>query len=75
MLVREKRSGTAHSGLDFVENQQRAVPGGDVAGGRQVAVGRHDDAALPHDRLQEHRGGVVTDRGRQSVGVAVRHVA
>ena len=74
VLVREKRSGTAHSGLHLVEDQQRTVAGGDVASGRQVAVGRHDDAALPHDRLQEHRGGVVTDRAGQRVGVAVGHV-
>ena len=40
----------------------------------QVARGRDDDAALPHDRLQEHRGGVVVDGGGQRVGVAVRHV-
>ncbi len=74
VLVREKRSGAAHSGLHLVEDQQRTVPGGDLAGGRQVAVGWHDDAALPHDRLEEHRGGVVTDRRGQRVDVAVRHV-
>ena len=58
VLVGEKRAGAAHSGLHLVEHQQRAVLGGDLAGGHQVAGGRDDDAALPHDRLQEHRGGV-----------------
>ena len=48
--------------------------GGDVAGGREVAIGRDDDTALPHDRLQEHRGGVVADRSDQGIGVAVWHV-
>ena len=74
VLVGEKRAGAAHSGLHLVEDQQCAVPRGDLAGGGQVALGRDDDAALPHDRLQEHRGGVVADGGGQRVRVAVRHV-
>ncbi len=74
VLMREKRSSAAHPGLHLVEDQQRAVPGSDIARRRQIAIGRHHDAALPHDRLQENRSGVVTDRGRQRVGVAVGHV-
>ena len=74
MLVCEERTGAAHPGLHLVEDQQRAVAGGDIARRREIAVGRHDDAALPHDRLQEHRSGLVADRGRQRVGVAVGHV-
>ena len=40
VLVGEKRSGAAHSGLHLVEHQQRAVLGGDLAGRDQVAGGR-----------------------------------
>ena len=46
MLVGEKRTGAAHSGLHLVQNQQGAMLGGDVAGGGEVAIGR-DDAAGP----------------------------
>ena len=74
VLVGEKRSGAAHSGLHLVEHQQGAVPRRDIARGGQIALGRDDDTALPHDRFEEHRGGVVVDRGGQRVGVAVRHV-
>ena len=50
------------SGLHLVEHQQRTVLGSDLTGRDQVAGGRDDDAALPHDRFEEHRGGVVVDR-------------
>ena len=75
VLVGEKGSGAAHSGLHLVEHQQGAVPGRDFACCGQVALGRDDDAALAHDRFQEYRRGVVVDRGGQRVGVAVGHVA
>ena len=75
MLVGEKGAGAADSGLHLVEHQQGAVPGGDLPGGGKIALGRDDDAALAHDRFQEHRRGVVVDRGGQRVGVPVRHVA
>ena len=61
-------------GLHFVEHQQRAVLGRDLACGDQIAGGRDDHAALPHDRLEEHRGGLVVDGGGQRVDVAVRDV-
>ena len=48
--------------------------GGDLAGGGQVAGGRDDDAALPHDRFQEYRRGLVVDGAGQRVGIAVGHV-
>ena len=41
----------------------------------QIVVGRHDDAGLTLDRLDEHGDGVVVDRGGQRVGVAERHRA
>ena len=42
-------------------------------GGREVALGRHDDAGLALDRLEQHRGGLVGDGRGERVGVAVRH--
>src|SRR5580693_533959 len=74
VLVREKGAGAAHCRLHFVEHQQGAVPRRDIAGGGKVALGWDDDTALPHDRFQEYRGGVVADRGSQRVDVAVGHV-
>ena len=55
-----QRAGAADAGLHLVEPEQRAVVGGDPPGGGEVAVGRHDDAGLALDRLEEDRGG----RGR-----------
>ncbi len=72
VLVGEKRSGAAHSGLHLVEHQQRSVLGGDLTGRHDVAGGRDDDAALPHDRLEEHRRRLVVDRGGQCVDIAER---
>ena len=40
---------------------------------RQVVVGRHDDARLALDGLDQHRDGVVVDRGGHRVGVTERH--
>ena len=74
VLVGEERSGAADPGLHLVEHQQCAVAAGDLAGRGQVAGRRDDHAALPHDRLEEHRGGVVADRGGQGVDVAVGNV-
>ena len=45
---------------------------GDLAGGGEVAVGRHDHAGLALDRLEDDRGGLVGDGGRERRGVAVR---
>ena len=39
----------------------------------QEVGGRHDDAGLALDRLDEHRDGVLVDRGLERGGVAVRH--
>ena len=70
--VGEPGAGAADAGLHLVEPQQRAVLVGDLAGGREVAVGRDDDAGLALDRLEHDGGGLVGDRGGQRVGVAVR---
>ncbi len=74
VLVGEERAGAADPGLHLVEDQQRAVPGGEFAGRDQVTGRRDDDTALPHDRLQEHRSGVIVDGCGQGLGVAVRNV-
>ncbi len=42
---------------------------------REIAVGRHDDAALALDRLDEERGGVRRDRALERGELAVRHQA
>ena len=41
----------------------------------QIVVGRNDDAGFALDRLDQHRDGVVVDRGGQRLGVAERHGA
>ena len=61
VLVREPAAGAADAGLHLVEPEQRAVVGGDPPGGREVAVGRDDDAGLALDRLEEDGGGLVGD--------------
>ncbi len=74
VLVSEKSTGAAHSGLHLVEHQQSTVPRRDISRGSQITLGRDDDTALPHDRFEEHCGGVVIDGGGQRVGVTVRYM-
>ena len=71
--VGEPPPGPAHAGLHLVEPEQRTVRVGDGAGGGEVALGRHDDAGLALHRLEQDRRGLVGDRGRERLGVAVRH--
>jgi hypothetical protein len=47
----------------------RPIPRGD-----EVAGGRGDDAALPHDRFEEHGRGRIVDGRGERLGVAVRDV-
>src|SRR5690606_6025491 len=73
-LVLEPGAGAADAGLHLVEDEQRAGGGGDGAGGLEVAGRRDDDAVLALDRLDDHHGGVLGDRGGQGLGVAVGDV-
>ena len=59
----------AEAGDHFVENQQRPVVLGQPPGGLQKFEPRHDDAHIPGDRFQNHRGdsaGVTIERRRQA---------
>ena len=49
------------AGLDLVDDEERAVPLGELARGLEVAVGQVDDAGLALDRLDEERGDRVVD--------------
>jgi hypothetical protein len=76
-----ERPGAAHPGLDLVRDEQGAVPGAQIAGPRQVLLGRHDAAGLSLHRLHHesrHRRPYLLRFGElrlQRVRVAVRHEA
>ena len=53
VLEGEPLAGAARAGLDLVDDEQRAVPRGELARGAEVAVGQVDDARLALDRLDE----------------------
>ena len=59
-LVGPQRPGAAHSGLDLVEDQQRAARRRRRARRQQLA-GERVDAGLALDRLEQHRRGAVVD--------------
>ena len=52
----------AGAGLDLVDDQQRAVPLGELARRLEVALGQVDHARLALDRLDEQRGDAVVER-------------
>src|SRR6266511_3453656 len=70
-----RRAGAAPARLDLVDHQQHAGAGGELADRLQVAVGRHADARLALDRLDQHGGRVRADRRGQRGRVAEGHVA
>jgi hypothetical protein len=72
-VARERRPGAAEAGLDLVRDHENLPAARDVADRRQEIGGRHDDAGLALDRLEQHRDGVVVDRGLERIDVAVRH--
>ena len=73
VLVRDERAGPTDPSLDFVEHQEHAVFVGDRAQRFQVAVRRHDDAALALNGFDPDTDGVRTDGARHGLGVAERH--
>ena len=75
MVVAEQLTGSADTGLDFVDDQQHVVlaaQGGDL---REVVSGGHDDTGLTLDWFQNDGGDVLTLGGFQNrdevLGVAV----
>ena len=60
-------------GLHLVEDQQHVVLVAELAQPGQIAVGRHDDAGLALDRLDQHGRGVGRDRALDRGEVAERH--
>ena len=73
MLVGEPAPGPAEPGLDLVEDQEHAARVAQAPELAQISVRRHDDAGLALDRLDQHRAGILGDRGRDRGGVAERH--
>ena len=68
-------------GLDLVRNEQRAVPGAQLAHAREIVVRRHHRAGLALHRLH-HEPGDLDPHGlgrgellRQRIGIAVGHEA
>ena len=50
------------------------VAAGDLAGRRQIALGRHDDAVLALHGFEDDERGVRGDGGAERLRVAVRHM-
>ncbi len=71
LLVGEPGAGATDAGLHLVEPQQRAVPGGDLAGCREVAVRWDDDPGLALDGFEDDGGTGVVDGGGERLDVAV----
>ena len=70
VLVGEELAGAAEAGLDLVGDEQDAVLLADGGGVFEEAVGRHEDAGLALDGLDEEGGGVGRDGGAQGGGIA-----
>lgn len=66
-------AGPADAGLNFVEYEKCTALGGDPPSLDEVSLRRHHDAALTHDRFEEHSGGVGIDSLLECLDIAVRH--
>ena len=73
MVAGEQRAGAAEAGLDFVADHQHVVARADLAHALEIARGRHDDAGLALDRLDEEGAGVGRDRRLERGRIAERH--
>ena len=69
VVAGEGATGATKARLDLVGHEQDAARGADVAHRPQVSVGRNDHAGFALDRFDQHRDGVVVDRGGQLIGV------
>src|SRR5579883_2346775 len=61
VLEREELTDASHSGLDFVEDEQRAALRGDAPRGLQELARRRKDAALALHRLDDEGGRLAVD--------------
>ena len=73
-LIGEQLAGAADAGLHLVEDQQQAVLVAELAQRPQELRRHHAHAALAHDRLDQDRGGLRTDRALDRLEVAERHL-
>ena len=71
MVAGEQLAGAAQAGLNFIGHEQDVVAAAQVGHGPQVPGGRHDDAGLALDGLQQHGGGVGRNRVLQGRRVAI----
>lgn len=75
VLPGEAPAGPAESGLHLVPDQQHVVSGTDLPHAGEVALRRHDDAALCLDRFQQDRGRPRRDCRPERSQIAERHRA
>jgi hypothetical protein len=73
VLIGEPGAGAAEPGLHLVEDEEHAVRIADPAQAGDEARGRHDDARLPLDRLDQHGSGLARDRALDRGEIAERH--
>ena len=68
------RPGAPEAGLHLVDDQQGTAGAAQRGGGGEVAGTSGAHAALALHHLQDHRGGILADRGVQGVDPVVGHV-
>ncbi|MGC0369449.1 hypothetical protein RKD05_001701 [Microbacterium sp. SLBN-111] len=73
-VARERLAHAAEARLDLVGDEQHVVLGADLPHPAEEPLRRDDDAGLALDRLEEHRGGVLVDRGGDGIRVSVGHM-
>ena len=74
VLVREPFAGTAHAGLDLVEDQEHAAPVAQPPQPREIAGRRDVDPPLALDRLDQNRGRLVVEHRGDRLEVVVRNI-
>ncbi len=75
VLEREPGAGAPKAGLHLVDDQEHVVGVADPAQPREEARGRHDDAGLALDRLDQDSGSPRRDRPLDGGEIAERHSA
>src|SRR5450432_157856 len=72
-LVQEPRAGAADTRLDLIKHEDRTRRGADVARRTQIALRSGNHAALAQHRFEKYSRSAFGDRGRERLGVTVRH--